>query len=197
MITIKTIFYSVFWWVLPGLCETDSIKQMITLTVITLSSFYCNYNLIGHRYWKKLTGPPSVWSHRNHCTTIYYCNHQPARAPWNGCACSFLHSNHSYVVQFQSDYYWIYTIISLNCVSNRIGSINTCRLDLTKIFWSGFECHVFFLIAHFPKALYWQIHKFYNFSKKVQIFVMSLMNVQLPLSKIPNRLLPQQKLDIP
>ena len=28
----------------PGLCESDNIKQMITITVITLSDIYCNNN---------------------------------------------------------------------------------------------------------------------------------------------------------
>ena len=33
----------------PGLCESDNIKRMITLTVITLSGVYCSYKPLRNR----------------------------------------------------------------------------------------------------------------------------------------------------
>ena len=36
-----------------------------------------NYNLSGHRYQKKLTGPPQGRNHRKHFTIIYDLNYRP------------------------------------------------------------------------------------------------------------------------
>ncbi len=42
----KQIILLLFLAMWPGLCKTDNINQMITLSVITLSGFHCSYKTL-------------------------------------------------------------------------------------------------------------------------------------------------------